>query len=180
MRHDSVRDLFASLARDVFTDVVTEPHLQPIPEDMGVSSEKARADFSIRGLSYRGVNTYFDVRIVNTMASSYEGVDVEHVLQLHEDRKKDKYLHRILNFDYGTFTPLVFAASGARGKEAEDFMKHLASKISRKKKEQYCKVAALLSIRLSFAIQRAAILCIRGAHIKCPYKSHAVYGGEKR
>ena len=137
-----------------------------IPEDLGCSKE-ARADGRIRGLWYRGVNSFFDVIIVNTSASTYVGVEISHSLQQREDRKKDKYSYRIMNYDYGTFIPLIFAASGARGTEAEQFMKLLASKISRKKKEEYSKVASLLSIRLSFAIQRAAVLCIRGSHVRC-------------
>ena len=171
MRHNAVRDLFVSLARECYKDVECEPVLQPIPEDVGESPDKARADGRIRSFWYNGTNTYFDVGIVNTSADSYVGADISRSLELYENRKKDMYAYRILNYDFGTFSPLIFAASGARGKEAESFMKCLAAKLSHKKSETYSTVASLLSIRLSFAIQRAAVLCIRGSHTK-RYQKH--------
>ena len=57
-RHDDVRDLFASLLKDVCHDVEVEPHLQPLTGDVLIdstnSSDEARLDVSARGFWQRG------------------------------------------------------------------------------------------------------------------------------
>ena len=67
-RHDDVRDLFASLLKDVCHDVEVEPHLQPLTGEVLISSDnssdKARLDVSARGFWQRGQRTFFDVRVL--------------------------------------------------------------------------------------------------------------------
>ena len=165
MRHDTLRDLTITLLRDAFGDVEAEPLLQPVPGESQVERDGARPDGRARGFWRRGTNAYFDVRVTNLGSACYKDRDIPDVLALHEKAKKTKYCGRIQDFDYGTFTPLVFASSGAKGDEAKAFYKHLVSKIAKKRKQEYSSTAALVAIRLSFALQKAAVQCIRGPHL---------------
>ena len=62
----------------------------------------------------------------------------------------------------GVFTPLVFCVSGGMACEATIFYKRLAEQLSIKREEHYSVVMGWLRCRLSFALLRSAILCIRG------------------
>ena len=42
-----------------------------------------------------------------------------------------------MNIEHGTFTPLVFSASGVLGKECSMFQTHMAEKIAKKSNESY-------------------------------------------
>ena len=60
------------------------------------------------------------------------------------------------------FTPLVFSTTGSTGKEGTTFYKRLADMLSRKQEKPYSVVMGWMRCRLSFAILRSAIMCIRG------------------
>ena len=72
------------------------------------------------------------------------------------------YNDRIMKVEHGTFTPLVFCASGGMAPECRLFYKQLSSLISIHRKETYSVVAAWVKTKLSFALLRSAVLCIRG------------------
>ena len=55
----------------------------------------------------------------------------------HEKEKRRKYEERIREVEHGTFTPLVFSATGGMGTTAEIFYKRLASLISEKNNQDY-------------------------------------------
>ena len=65
--------------------------------------------------------------------------------------------------EHGTFTPLVFSATGGMSDEAYAFYKHLASLLSDKWAEQYSAVMGWLRCCLSFLLLRSAIRCVRGS-----------------
>jgi hypothetical protein len=165
MRHDTLRDLTITLLSDAFGDVEPEPMLQPVPGESPTERDGARPDGRVRGFWRRGTNAFFDVLVTNLGSASYQDRAIQDVLVLHENAKKSKYSERIQDSDYGTFTPLIFASSGAKGREAKAFYRHLASKIAKKKKQEYSSTVALVTIRLSFALQKAAVQCIRGPHL---------------
>ena len=75
MRHDEVRDLFASLLQDVCHDVEVEPHTQTLTGQISSSStnssDEARLDVSARGFWQRGQRAFFDVRVFNPFAKSH-------------------------------------------------------------------------------------------------------------
>ena len=54
-----------------------------------------------------------------------------------KNHRKKEYNDRILEVEKGTFTPLVFSCCGGAGTEATKFIKHLATRISDKRQEQY-------------------------------------------
>ena len=81
----------------------------------------------------------------------------------HETSKKREHTQHVRDVEHGVFTPLVFSATGGMGREAATFYKRLADGISRKEQKQYSVVMGWIRCRLSFAILRSAILCIRGS-----------------
>ena len=91
------------------------------------------------------------------------------ILKKQKKKKKKKkeeeeaYETRIRQVDGGSFTPLVFTTAGGAGPAASVFLKHLGSKIAEKKDAPYSQTIGWLRCRLSFALLRASILCIRGS-----------------
>ena len=77
--------------------------------------------------------------------------------------KKREYGQRIRDVEHGFFTPLVFSTSGAMGREATTFYKRLAYLLSDKQDKAYSLIMGWLRCRLSFAILRSAIMCLRGS-----------------
>ena len=66
--------------------------------------------------------------------------------------------------EHGVFTPLVFSTSGGMACKATVFYKQLAELASQKQEESYSVIMRWMRCRLSFALLRSAILCIRGSH----------------
>ena len=67
-----------------------------------------------------------------------------------------------MSVEHGTFTPLVFSSSGGMAPECRVFYQKLSSMISEHRKETYSVVASWVKTKLSFALLRSAVLCIRG------------------
>ncbi|XP_062507224.1 uncharacterized protein LOC134183654, partial [Corticium candelabrum] len=168
LRHNEVRDITADLLREVCHDVVTEPTLQPLSgESFSYSTAnvmpEARADISARGVWRAGERAFFDVRVFYPNApSSLKHPNLESAFRVHENEKKRQYGERIREIEHGSFTPLVFSSTGSTGREATTFYKRLASLHAAKSGEHYSKVMQLIRCRLSFALLRSSILCIRG------------------
>jgi hypothetical protein len=168
MRHDEVRDILALEMRTILKDVEVEPHLTKVtgeilhPGSANITDE-ARADIRARGFWCQQQNAYFDVRVFYPHASSYVHQNLPALYASMEKRKKREYNDRILQIEQGSFTPLVFATTGGMGQEATAALKKLASCLAEKRQEPYSQVLGLLRCRLSFALMRAANVCLRGS-----------------
>ena len=77
--------------------------------------------------------------------------------------KRENMPNGFVKLNTDVFTPLVFSTTGGMGREAATFYKRLADKIARKEGKNVPTVMGWLRCRLSFAILRSAILCIRGS-----------------
>ena len=88
-RHDEVRDLFASLLKDVCHDVEVEPHLQTLTGEVltssANSSDEARLDVSARGFWQRGQRAFFDVMVFNPFAKSHLNQKLDMVFSRNEN-----------------------------------------------------------------------------------------------
>ena len=115
-RHDDVRDLFASLLKDVCHDVEVEPHLQTLTGDVltssGDSSDEAPLDISVRGFWQRGPRAFFNVRVFNPFAKSHLNQKLDTAFSSNENEKKRQYNQRIIEVEHGSFIPLVFSPYG--------------------------------------------------------------------
>ena len=105
---------------------------------------------------------FFDIRVFYPQAQSYRNQPIATLLKRNEAEKKRQYNDRIIQVERGTFTPLVFSTNGVMGQEARIAMRKLATEIANKRKEPFSSVMGLLCCRISFALIRAAITCLRG------------------
>ena len=170
IRHSEVRDLLGQLLDETCPNVSLEPTLQPLSGEQLPSSssttQEARVDIKAGGFwsVRRHECAFFDVRVFHPNARSYRHRTIQQTFRTLEQEKRRAYETRIRQVDGGSFTPLVFTAAGGAGPAASVFLKHLGSKIAEKKDAPYSQTIGWLRCRLSFALLRASILCIRGSH----------------
>ena len=70
---------------------------------------------------------------------------------------------RVMEIEQGTFTPLVFTTTGGMADECVKYHSRLAELIANKKGESYSSAISWIRAKVSFAIVRSAILCLRGS-----------------
>ncbi len=166
MRHDAVRDVEASLMREVCKDVQVEQVLLPANaaelNTRGITGPNARMDVVARDVWSGGEKNYCDVQVTHANSESNMGKSRTQIYREHENGKKNDYNERVLNVEKGTFTPLVFTTSGGMAPECLKLNKRLAELISNKKNETYSKVMMHVRTRLRFAILRGTLIGLRG------------------
>ena len=168
MRHNELRDLTAELLSEVCKDVALEPKLIPLTgENLKFKSanveDESRLDVSARSFWSRSSKAFFDIRIFNPMAPSYNKITLAASHSQNEKSKKREYNERVLQVEHGTFTPLVFSCYGGMSKECSAFFKRLAVLISEKRDQPYYEVSSYIRTRISFGLLRMALVCIRGS-----------------
>ena len=160
-RHNEVRDAVGDLASLAWGQVTREPVIcESSPVDP--SSVTLIDDLQVRGVWQPQVDVLFDVRVVDTDAPSYHGRSPQAVLGSAEAEKKCKYLEACLARHAG-FTPLCFSIDGMLRSEADCFLRRLADRLSAKWERSYSAVVGWVRSRLSFAVLRATMLCVRGS-----------------
>jgi len=82
---------------------------------------------------------------------------------MHEQRKWREYGERIRNVEHGDFTPMIVATTGGIGYQGTLVLKRLGVILAEKINEQLSVTMSFLRCRLSFAILKSAILCLRGS-----------------
>ena len=172
-RHDEVRDITYEMLKEVCRCVTKEPTLQTLSGETfryrtANTQDNARLDLMVRGFWTPGQCAFFDVRIFEPTAQCYKNKSLEQAHSTNEQEKKRIYSERIRNVEQGTFTPLVFTTSGGMAKEAQYFYKRLAQLMADKRQEPRGYTTSWLRTRLSFALVRSAILCLRGSRTSNP------------
>ena len=71
-----------------------------------------------------------------------------------------------MEVEQGTFTPLVFTNTGGMADECKRFHSRLAELIALKKGDDYATTISWITTKVSFAILRSALLCLRGTRSK--------------
>ena len=129
--------------------------------------------YAVNGLwGGRFERTFLDVRVFNPYAPSNRNTTIEKCFRKHEMEKKRAYSQRVREIEHASFTPLVLSASGGFAKEATNFYKRLASLLADKWDQPYSQTMNWLRCRISFALLRSAIQCIRGARSS---RGHAIF-----
>ena len=67
------------------------------------------------------------------------------------------------NVDHGTFCPLVFTTAGAASPECAKFLQRLCGMLAHLDSTHYAQTVWYVHCRLSFALLRASIMCLRGS-----------------
>ena len=123
----------------------------------------ARLDISVRGFWAREQSAFFDVRVCHPNADSYKNLTPEQIYKLHENDTKRLYSSRAPEIERGTFTPLVFTTSGRMSNECQRYHSRLAELLAAKTQKSYASTIAWIRTRVSFAILRSALVCLRGS-----------------
>ena len=105
----------------------------------------------------------FDIRVCNPHAPSNRHTSPSAWYKKHEKEKRRAYDQRVREIEHGTFTPLVFSATGGMGPAAQVFYRRLAALISEKQQQSYGMTMGWIRCCLSFSLLRSAITCLRGS-----------------
>ena len=169
LRHNDIRDTTACLLSEVCHNVALEPSLMPLSGERlrhktANTEDGARLDIRAQGFwGERHQSAFFDVRVFNPFAPSNTNSTPESVYKRHENEKRRNYEERVREVEHGSFTPLVFSATGGMGKAATVMYQRLASLLSVKRAQSYSKTMSWLRCQLTFSLLRSAITCIRGS-----------------
>ena len=172
LRHNEVRDFTAGLLREVCHDVTTEPPLQPLTGEAFIASsvkrdDQARLDISACGFwGGRFEKAFFDVRVFNPSAPSNQQPQMSATYRKHEKEKRRHYEHRVNEIERSSFTPLVFSTTGGMGPSALTFYRRLADLLGERRNTPFNVIMAWMRTRLSFALLRASIMCLRGSRVR--------------
>ena len=79
-----------------------------------------------------GQRAFFDVKVFNPFAPTHTKITLQKAFDNNEQEKKRGYNRRMIQLEHGTFTPLIFTQYGGAGREADNFIKSLASKLAQK------------------------------------------------
>ena len=73
-----------------------------------------------------------------------------------------EYKARIQEVEHGDFNPLVFTTVGGMAPQCQIVVKKLSEKLAAKQSLNQSVVAGWLKVRLSFALLRTTLMCVRG------------------
>ena len=102
------------------------------------------------------------MKVSNLLAPSYREKSVAATLATFEKQKKRSYNQRIQDVERGTFTPLIFGATGGISRECSIFLNRLSDKISEKRKCAKSDVITGIRRKISFILIRSVVTCLRG------------------
>ena len=148
----------------------------------GNQTDKARLDISATGLWGPFQKTMMDVRIFHPYAKTYKDQKISDVYSRHEKEKQRSYLHRVLQIEKASFTPLVYSTNGGMAKEARRFHKKVAHMIADKTRESYSDVINCMRTKLTFAMLRSVLISVRGSRgktTKAPETPLSYVGGNR-
>lgn len=161
-RHNEVRDAFGDLSSLVWSQVKREPI---VCESSDSAGSTLVADLCVRGVWQPQCEAIFDIRVVDTDAPSYCRQSPRSVLSSAESEKKKKYM-KACQDRRACFTPLCVSIDGMLGVETEFFLKRLGDYLAVKWERPFSVIMCWIRARLSFAILRATMLCVRGSRTK--------------
>ena len=167
LRHNELRDLTATLMKEVCHNVSREPPLQPLSgETLSYSTagtEGARLDVAADEFwGIPGQRAFFDVRVVNPFSCTYRNLPLSSVYKRVEEEKKRKYDQRVREIEHGSFSPLAFSTSGGLAPISAQVYKRIATMQSEKLSKPYNTVINFIRCKLSFSLLRSTIRCLRG------------------
>ena len=178
LRHNELRDITAKCMSEVCHNVGVEPPLQPLTgEAMSYRTanieDGARLDIMAQGF-WGGdkVRAFFDVRVFNPFAHTYQNQSLTATFHKHEQEKRRAYDQRIREVEHSYFSPLVFTSSGGMGPTAKVVYKKLASMLAMKQNRPYSQTMDWLRCTLSFSLLRSAIMCLRGSRSRAGQPAH--------
>ena len=139
--------------------------MEPVVHDGSIGADTSITDQCAQGIWEPQTKALFDITVVDTDARSYHACSPHDVFRLAEVEKKCKYMQACQD-QRATFTPLCVSVDGMLGSEAEFFVKRLGDFLAARWERPYSVVMGWVRACLSFAILRAALLCVWGNQTK--------------
>lgn len=165
-RHNELRDLEADMVNPVCHNVQVEPVLQGITGEVltrGMNqAPDAWLDIHARGFWDRQGSAFSNVRVCHPNTESYKDLTIQQIYRKDEHEKR-LYANRVLEVELGTFTPLVITTTRGMADECKYFHSRLVELISIKKGKEYSTTISWIHSKVSFALLRSALLCLRGS-----------------
>ena len=172
--HNELRDTVAGVLKDAgYKAVEIEPRLQPLSGEhfefkSANCDDDARSDIKCNGF-WRPMRTaFFDIKVVSPYARSYAHLSTAQMYRNAEKSKEREYLERIRNVEHADFNPLVFTTAGGMAPQTQIVIKRIATVLSEKKGLPRSVVTGWLRCKLSFALLRTTLLCLRGTRTRRP------------
>ena len=168
IRHNDLGDLTANLLTEVCKDVDIEPQLLPVTGETSNNrnantSNEARVYMKSRGFWVRGQQVFFDVRLFDPNTNRYFHKALLQCYIQNEKDNKRQYNERVLDLTM-EISPLLYSQfMGYRKRECSTFYNRLAKKIAKKRELHQSIVAIWTGTKISFALLKSALLCLRGS-----------------
>jgi hypothetical protein len=167
-RHNEIRDVTAQWLNEVCSDVVKEPPLQKLSDEVILprttnSQDDARLDIRAKGFWNWQQDAFFDVRVFHPNAPSYRNTIIPSLYRQHEMAKKREYGDRIKEVRVRCLDTACVLDNWWNGEETSVAYKHLAEFLAGKRKSEYGITLAWMRCILSFALIRSAVTAIRGS-----------------
>jgi hypothetical protein len=109
---------------------------------------------------------YFDIKVVSPYSRSYSRLTTASLFRMAENAKMREYAERIRDVEHGDFNPVVFTTAGGMAPQCQMVIKKLSAALSDKQGVPKSVVTGWLRCRLSFALLRTTLLCVRGTRTK--------------
>ena len=175
-RHDDIRNLLTSLLSKVCKDVEIEPHLLPIDHKVfnlrsTVTSPEARLDIKAGSFWSRGETASFHVRVTHVNSTCNQNKSTELIFAEHEQEKKGKHQHRVIDVEMGSFNSLFFCHEWRNVERMQNLPAQPSGQTSRKNGESYASAISWLGTRTSFEILRSVHTCVPGS--RTPFYKNA-------
>ena len=119
-------------------------------------------DIHARGFWDRQGSAFSNVRVCHPNTESYKDLTIQQIYRKDEHEKR-LYANRVLEVELGTFTPLVITTTRGMADECKYFHSRLVELISIKKGKEYSTTISWIHSKVSFALLRSALLCLRGS-----------------
>ena len=173
LRHDDIKLVWEELLGEALqpSAVRDEPPIhigRPAPDATAPPPDTPdpanRGDIAAHGFWQTGIETVFDVSLIDTDSPSYLS---QAPTKLVENREQQKWLKHgpALQEQRRHFTPLVYTVDGMVGKEARVAMQRLSRHLSLKWHRDYSRCCGYVSGRLAIALVRGASMCLRNSRL---------------
>ncbi|KAI5742861.1 hypothetical protein M8J77_012006 [Diaphorina citri] len=159
--HDYLRDECAALAGLAYNGVTIEP----VVREAGPNGGALITDIKVNGIWESGKAAFFDNRVINADAPSYESQEWTTTSKAHATEKHTKY-DRAVEDIRGSFSPLICSVDGALHLEFTSFLKRIASTLSVKWNKCISQLSGWIKTKVQIAIIRAVSLRLRGTRYK--------------
>ena len=168
LMHNRITGIFGSYSKLAgLKNISFEPLLQALDgEKFHLKSAKTddnvRLDLGVTGIWTPLRRAFFDTTVMYTEAPSYGSKSIPAILKHGERKKCREYKERCSKVENADFSPLVFTTNGAMGSQATFVLKRLCETIANKTNHILSKVVSHFRCRLSFALLRSSLICLRG------------------